>query len=348
MVTVGREPKKPDPADARSPVARIASLSLPTGEPAVTLSMKPMSIGRANHATPLAATTPSAVERYRAERLVADGVAEWWRSEEEGLEFGWDLAMRPAGDGPLRIDLAVTCNWPGAVENDGHRVAFADPLSQGSRVAIQELAAVDANGRAVPAHMQLEADVLSIVVNDADAEYPIRIDPWIAVGAPLLVNAPSPAAGHHFGSDIALSGDVLAVTDLQSGIRWFHVFTKSGAGYVLRRSIPLSVTSLFGQAPATIRGDTMVAGPFMTVSDTEFKWVVLERHAGGANAWSTVQEMLMPEVSPLGPFGVGSAALGPDALVMGNPTEAGTPQAARVKVYWRSHVDPSQWLRRRT
>ncbi len=105
VVTVGREPKKPDPADARSPVARIASLSAP-GEPAVTLSMKPMSIGRANHATPLAATTPSAVERYRAERLVADGVTEWWRSEEEGLEFGWDLAMRPAGDGPLRIDLA--------------------------------------------------------------------------------------------------------------------------------------------------------------------------------------------------------------------------------------------------
>ncbi len=344
VLTVGRRVPNESAPEPKGALARVASVSVPAA-PAVTLRLKPLDLGRGDTGIPFVGSEAVAVGRHRAERSVAEGVREWWRSEERGIEFGWDLATRPAGEGALRLKIDAACDWPAVVENGGRRVVFAGSAGAAApSVALQELVVTDAAGHPVPAHMEWGGTVLSVVVEDADAAYPIRIDPWIAVGTPLTANSVAPVAGSKFGRQICLSGDVLAVTDAVSGVPTFHVFTRSGAGYVLRRSIPLHLPGLFGSAPAVVCGDTMVAGPFFQTSENHPKWIVMERNAGGPNAWSTVQEIELPEVATIIPGSFGSAALTADALVIGNPAETGTPQEARVKVHWRSRTNPSQWV----
>ena len=58
-------------------------------------------------------------EKHRVERLLAKGITEWWRSEDRGFEFGWDVATMPTGEGELLLKAAVECPWPGAVESSG-------------------------------------------------------------------------------------------------------------------------------------------------------------------------------------------------------------------------------------
>jgi len=61
----------------------------------------------------------------------------------------------------------------------------------GRRIAYSRLRATDATGKELPARMEVELQKLAVVVNDAGAMYPIRIDPtfsdanWVSMGGGL-------------------------------------------------------------------------------------------------------------------------------------------------------------------
>jgi len=66
------------------------------------------------------------------------------------------------------------------------------------------LAAVDARGRSLLAHYEIAGDALRVVVDDAQAVYPVRIDPYVQ--AAVLVAADG-AASDNLGKSVAISAD---------------------------------------------------------------------------------------------------------------------------------------------
>ncbi len=128
------------------------------------------------------------------------GLVEWYVNSPAGLEQGFTLEERPAGEGPLVAEL---------------RIASARLALRGSAVSIDtgtrrlrfgELAAVDAEGRSLAAHFELpETERLRIVVEDAGATYPIVIDPLLTETADTQLESDQGSA--QFGR-LGSAGDV--------------------------------------------------------------------------------------------------------------------------------------------
>ena len=113
------------------------------------------------------------------------GLTEEYSVSMDGVRQDFILKQRLEGDGPVRVELSV----------DG---AKAEPLVNGARLVLADgqrritynrVRAMDARGAELTARMQVSnPDRLKIVVEDADAVYPVRIDPtftdedWISMG----------------------------------------------------------------------------------------------------------------------------------------------------------------------
>src|SRR5262249_18294289 len=129
--------------------------------------------------------------------------------------------------------------------------------------------AQDARGRALPARMApgagLDGGALSLLVDDAQAVYPLTIDPVLTLQQKITAN--DGAASDFFGLSVALSGDTAVVgapfddvTALDQGS--VYVFVRNGTGWSQQKKLtvlnPL-VGDRFGTSVA-ISGDTVVAG----------------------------------------------------------------------------------------
>ena len=168
-----------------------------------------------------------------------DGVAEWYAAGPLGVEQGLTLARRPAGRGrALTMVLGVGGGLVGRPSGSG--LVF---LARSGRVALRYggLAAIDASGRRLKAHLALKRGRVLIRVVDHGARYPLRIDPFIQQGAKLIGSCSFACTGPNgsgesgegeFGFSMALSADgntALIGAPLDSGhagAAW--VFTRSG------------------------------------------------------------------------------------------------------------------------
>ena len=161
-----------------------------------------LSLTRVGRVDSLAAIEPGEVvpEENRVEIRRA-GLVEWYVNSEAGLEEGFTLAARPAGSGPLVVELAI------AEANTvlrGDAIEFESP---GRTLHFAKLTASDASGRALAAHFALaDARQLRIVVDDEGATYPLAIDPLLSgvVDAQLESNQ----ASAELGFSVAGAGDV--------------------------------------------------------------------------------------------------------------------------------------------
>ena len=117
------------------------------------------------------------------------GLVEWYANERRGLEQGFVIASPPdpvaVADGQsegraLVVALALTGNLTPAVGPGGDTV---DLLTADGETVLRygDLQVSDSNGHRLPAQMRLVGpDTLHIIVDDAGAVYPIRIDPVIS------------------------------------------------------------------------------------------------------------------------------------------------------------------------
>jgi hypothetical protein len=130
------------------------------------------------------------------------GLVEWYENSRAGLEQGVTLLERPAGEGSLVVELLLR----GARASlDGERVSFATPT--GRQLTYAKLAAKDAQGRALEAHFELpEHSRLRLVLADADAVYPIEIDPLLTASADAEIE--SDQTNTNLGVSVAAAGDV--------------------------------------------------------------------------------------------------------------------------------------------
>jgi hypothetical protein len=133
------------------------------------------------------------------------GIVEWFENSPAGLEQGFTLDARPAGEGPLALVLSLR----GATAS-----RRADALvirSDGGReLSYGRLSALDARGRSLPSHFELaSATAVRLSVDDRGATYPVVIDPTLSDPYPppqlRILGAES---SDRLGFSVANAGDV--------------------------------------------------------------------------------------------------------------------------------------------
>ena len=162
-------------------------------------------------------------------RFTRPGLVEEYTASMDGVRQDFVVLERPPGLGELVLRLAVS----GArVESAafGAQVVLAN---SGRKIAYSRLKVTDANGRELPARMEVatapeskirnqKSEILRVVVNDAAAVYPVRIDPtfsdanWSSMGGVAGANEWVNAAvvdglgNLYIGGTFTVAGEVIA------------------------------------------------------------------------------------------------------------------------------------------
>ncbi|MDW8312587.1 MAG: FG-GAP repeat protein, partial [Burkholderiales bacterium] len=137
----------------------------------------------------------------RVERWLGVGQREWWLYGPQGAQHWVQIDARPAGMGPLEVVLALEAPGYEARLEAGRLV-----LANGhGRLYFEGLKAWDACGFLLPVRLVHESGRLIYRVDDAQARYPVTIDPTFVQQA--YVKASNTGAGDWFGWSVALSGD---------------------------------------------------------------------------------------------------------------------------------------------
>jgi len=155
------------------------------------------------------------VETAQMDRIQARGrrveirremLTEWYVNKDEGLEQGFTLARPPldGSGGWLALELSCEGSLRPALSDEGSAIVFRN--AQGEIVLhYSDLKAWDARGNTIPARLSLvpgtvqdRTSGIKIVVNDADAVYPLTIDPMVTAPKAKLT-ASDAAANDRFG-----------------------------------------------------------------------------------------------------------------------------------------------------
>jgi len=157
-------------------------------------------------------TVTDKLARYQRPALIEE-----YSVSMDGVRQDFVVAERPAGDGPLRVELDVTGAKAEALVN-GARLTLD---SSGRKLVYARLHVVDAGGNTLTARMKVTTEAgLAVLVEDGGAVYPVRIDPtfsdanWVSMGGiPGLSGTVSAAVldgpgNLYIGGSFTIAGDV--------------------------------------------------------------------------------------------------------------------------------------------
>jgi hypothetical protein len=226
--------------------------------------------------TPSKAQAKGGRMSYRWDALLE----EWYINDTRGIEHGYTVQQRPARktadvQSPLAFTLAVRGGLTAQITEDQRDVRFVDAKG-GTALTYTGLTVFDADGKDVPARFEKHGDLLRLLVEEADARYPLTIDPLIQQA---YLKASNTDAGDSFGSSVAISGDTVVVgayaerskatgingVQSDNSARWagaVYVFARSSGVWTQQAYLKASNTDAsdrFGSS-VTISGDTVVAG----------------------------------------------------------------------------------------
>jgi uncharacterized repeat protein (TIGR01451 family) len=191
-------------------------------------------------------------------------LTEWYLPSTLGIEQGFTLTTSPKGSDKLVLRLRLTGNLQGTAASDGRGASFRTP--DGRTVHYDSLRAYDANGRELDAKMLINAGQILIQVDDANAKYPITIDPLIYLEDQVITS--DAAANDEFGISVAVSGDTAIIGAYNKTIGSnsnqgaAYVFTRSGTTWSQQQELTASdgaANDEFGNSVA-VSGDTAVIG----------------------------------------------------------------------------------------
>ena len=211
---------------------------------------------------------------------------EWYENRAEGIEQGFTLSERPrrVGDAseskPLRVLLALSGDLRAELPEDGQSIV----LSRDGKPALSysKLIAEDADGRKLASHMETSADgrEIALVVDDAEARYPIVIDPIVASLEQKLDTAPYVQAESRFGFAVAIDGNYAVVgasredisSAVDSGI--VYLFARSGSSWslVTVRGGSFNGTERCGYSVAIMGGFVVYGCPDSGGTGKAFRW----------------------------------------------------------------------------
>jgi hypothetical protein len=234
-----------------------------TGESPCRWSARVTGYGRGNALQPPAPAKPVAVDSRVEYRR--GSITEWYENGPRGLEQGFTLTEAPPGSdaggragpsgsaaaapaerGPLTVALSFDTDLAPRLNKQADGVTFVDDAGQ-PVVQYAGLKAWDATGRALPARMQLaEAGGLALIVDDANAQYPLTIDPLILFQTRLANPNPHPGLNDLFGDAVAIDGSTVVVgnpIDIPEGPSFpgsVYVFVLSNSGWSLQQTLTAS------------------------------------------------------------------------------------------------------------
>lgn len=223
-------------------------------------------------------------------RFVRTGVIEEFSVSTDGIRQDFLMLDRPAGSSSLRVELSLTGATVQAADQLGDTgVELVD--GSGRTLAYSQLHVTDADGQVLASRMEVGSDqTLSIIVDDANARWPLRIDPtftdddWYSMGA-----LP--------GTD----GKVLAIAVVDDALYVGGGFDVAGSTYASRiakwdgtnwLSVGEGING-FVNALAVIDSDLYVGGVFNSVEDVYSKNIA----KWDGSMWSAVGSGVIPSGS---------------------------------------------------
>jgi uncharacterized repeat protein (TIGR01451 family) len=301
------------------------------------LAVRVAGYGRRGEVRPLPGAEPVAdEERVEYQR---GPVSEWYANRPGGLEQGFTIAEAPPGDtgGPLAIELATDGDLSLAVEGD--RAAFADASGR-TVVRYSELAAWDADGRALPSRMEASGPGLRLVVEAETARFPVTVDPTFVQEAKLVGNMdPDGVADDRFGVSVAVSGDTAVVGAHQDDILGHadrgsaYVFVRSAGVWSPQQKLMASDGAAgdeFGFSVA-VSGDTVVVGAYLddgTGADQGSAYVFVR----AGRDWSEQRKLTASDSAPGDWFGR-SVAISGETVLVGAPRDTVGSNPAQGSAY---------------
>lgn len=197
-------------------------------------------------------------------------LTEWYVNGPLGLEQGFTLESTP-GDrqgGPLTIALNLSGDLAASMDPGGDGLILSQ-VDGTTALRYRGLGAQDATSRELPAWLQVQGAQLLLRVDDAGAQYPLVVDPFVQQAK---LTASDGAFFDQFGGSVALSGDTVVV-----GARFHdvvananqgsaYVFVKPAGGWSGSLSENAKLTASDGAkfdhfgGSVALSGDTMVVG----------------------------------------------------------------------------------------
>ncbi len=195
-----------------------------------SFSMRVRAIGRRDVLEP-AVDAPFSVTGPEVCADRGGGALEWWRALPSGIEHGVTLEERPSGTGPLVIELALGEGASArALTDDAVEITHGEVVLRYDR-----LVAIDAAGATAPARMIADGARILMQVNDAEARYPLVVDPLLYMVEDGML-APETGANEALGRTVAIdaTGARVMVTSGADGSDdtnsiWFY--SRAGASY---------------------------------------------------------------------------------------------------------------------
>ena len=188
-------------------------------------------VGYGNDMQAVASVAPK-VTANRVDYLYS-GMKEWYVNGPLGLEQGFTIYLAPSDKkdrGPLTLELSLSGNLSPALEGAGTGLVLTG--HNGTQILrCSGLSAVDASGRQLHTWLELDGLKLLVRVDDAEAQYPVVVDPLIER---QKLTASDGAAQSGFGI-VALSGDGTTALIGSPG-KTFGANTYQGAVYVFTLS----------------------------------------------------------------------------------------------------------------
>jgi len=203
-------------------------------------------------------------------------VDEWYVNGPSGLEQGFTVASpQPEASGSLTVELALGGDLVGTVNAVGDGLTLTRPDGSAA-LGYTGLAACDARGTTLPASLEVRVEgahsELLIHVNDAGAQGPITIDPFVQEAK---LTASNYKGSSSFGWSVSIDGNTVVVGaygatvggNAYQGVA--YVFTKPTYGWAdMTQTAELTASDgaagdYFGQS-VSISGNTVVVGAWAT------------------------------------------------------------------------------------
>jgi len=301
--------------DARELSTRLSFANVSIESAAGRWSMHLAAFGRASAMTAL----PGVVPVVDGDRAIYrhPGLTEWYTRAAAGLEQGFDVAERPSGTGPLRLELA----------SEGLVASLADEtitLSDAAGVPVLhygQLRVVDAKGAPVPAHLELATGRIVLVIDDADARYPLAIDPLVW-GQQAKLRPADPTAVDGFGVSAVMGSEFAVIgadgfgpgcTTCKQGA--VYSFVRTGGSWAQESKLTAPApdgagNDTFGGSLA-LSGDTLVVGARGVAAKQGGAYVYLR----SGSTWTLQAKLKATDAAAGDGFGTRVAIEGDTAIV---------------------------------
>lgn len=270
---------------------------------------------------------PSEVDGYTLWQNYSAGgvdVSEYWVVD-AGIEHGYFVSQRPAGDGPLQVALRFS-GVTAAGDSDSQQLT-----NESGETVLDwgKLLAWDSEGQVLPARFSNAGNQVALVVDDSHASYPIVIDPTFTQVAKLVSPNPETSA---FFSSVALDGDTIVVGASGEGTSTgaAYVFVRSGSSWTQQARLTASdgaTLDFFGRAVA-ISGDTILIGAYGDGTSEGGSAYVFVRSGG---SWTQTKKLTASD-NPGNDRFAQAVALSGDTAVIGSSYHNSSRGAAYVFV----------------